>query len=211
MSLTTEAPLFKTRDAGDLLPPGWQEDITTRAPMLAKRVDVDGKGPGSLEEEDTAGLHYWVVTGDVIKVEFPYLWDLYAGEFLNQVNDAVAPLRCKVSQFMTSAININVVKGRGARYENHLDSHPFTALLYVTPPDTAGGGALRVEVDGGKRRHWFRAGTFLIFDGSRIPHAVEPLQRDDDLRISVPMNYPMEDYQERASGLDAHMYGADVA
>ena len=157
----------------------------------ARHVQVKGRGPGSLEDDETAGLDYHVIDRDGVIDKLPLLYARYC-QFAPKISEVLG--FDVVASADDGAINVNIVQGSGGRYELHTDSQPWTLLLF------AGG-----EFDGGElvMQHPVCGelvirpylGMGVLFDGSVLPHMVRPLQRTTDqlhwvadpMRISIPM------------------------
>jgi hypothetical protein len=165
--------------------PDWEGEIAYQTELHGVHVRKSGRGPGSLEPEETAGLDYTVLDGAGVREHLPWLYDLY----VNLTDEVGHLLRqpVRVSDNLATSINVNLLRGKGARYEAHLDSTPYTLLLFVTS-HPVGGGRLLMGADDRKIGIIPRAGQGIIFDGSAVPHTVEPL-REDGIRITVPMVY----------------------
>lgn len=197
----------------------WADEIARVARTHGRRVVSKGRGPGSLEPEETAGLDYVVLDGPGIYDHLPRLWWLYSdleGEVSRIVGE---PVMAGVHR--PSCINVNYLSGQGARYELHTDAQPYTLLLFVTSHEDQADNASRdygLEPEGGRLLLQRpdrtvtpilpRIGRGIIFDGAAIPHAVEPLATPG-IRISVPMVYVPERIGARPAGLDAHLYGRE--
>lgn len=187
------------------LPHDWQTQVAAAGLLHGRDVVKKGRGPGSLEDETTAGLDYRVVTGDEIQRNLPWLWGLYRSRDLVLLVREVVGEPVLPSSFVESAITINYLAGR-RRYEWHLDAQPYVAILFATTHPRSEGGALLL----GDRDKPIAippiAGDLVIFDGSAVPHAVEPLAKDG-VRISIPMVYVPERLAEsRPPGLDRYLF-----
>lgn len=180
------------------------EYLRSVSEVAGQDVVSKGKGAGSLESDETAGLDYRVTSGPQIEKHAPHLWDLYNNPDLISMVSRVTGFDCKVSRHVDSGTNINDVR-TGGRYEMHIDSSPYTLLMFGS--NHPKGGALQVQVD--KRWHVIQphAGLGVLFDGSVTPHRVQPTQTR---RFSVPMVFVPSGFDELASrggNLDGHMYG----
>jgi hypothetical protein len=184
-------------------------EITNRALAAAEhavRVEREGAGPGSLTD---AGLRYSVLDGHGV---LRYATDLEY--WIHHHVPALASACCGeplgISPETRTAINLNVLQGRGEMYELHTDPCPWSALLFCTGPHV-GGEWLGVPYDGVTVEAAPMPGELLVFRGS-IPHAVLPLA-DDSTRVSVPVAlYPHDVTRiERDPELDAHIFGEESA
>lgn len=198
-------------DVTPLLPAGWSKQIAECSAKNSNWHFLDGSSVTSREEHfpDNALPNVGVVTGDVIAAELPWLDNLYRGAFLNLANSLGLGI-FEPSTDLRAATNINATP-RNARYEWHVDSNPMTGLLFVTTHQPEEGGQLHFRPDPVSRpkETWSlqispKAGTLLIFDAREAAHVVTRL--DDDLRLSVPMNYYLQGEQNRPGDLDDYLY-----
>lgn len=183
------------------------EEIQAAIEGFGREVVKSGVGPGSLEGDDTAGLDYVVMTATAIREHLPKLWDAYTD------TDRVSLVSALVGEAVTyketdDGINLNYVRV-GKRYELHVDSEPYTALVFVTALEENDGGKLVVYR---RRSDTLPAAAFtpstgraILFDGSITPHGVTPTQK---LRISMPLVYrPLRLGDEERQGTDGYLYG----
>lgn len=203
-----------------LFPAAWAGELAAAAALRGRKVEKKGRGPGSLEGDETAGLDYRVLTMSGIKDACPWLYILYQSPLLRAVvaHEVGEPVDIAQDEW---ALNVNLLLGGGGRYEWHVDGQPYTLLLYPETFSHEEGGALLlapgINPDGTTRQladythryaqkkiggraeridhypNWVQtvrpvAGRCVIFDGSRIPHAVEPVFVERS-RVSVPMVY----------------------
>lgn len=190
----------------NLLPSNWLEQIQKVANQSAIHTHLDGKHPTSREPEDTEGADVYVATGETIQKSLPWLHELYTTKLVPLASQ-VAGQSIIPSSELQSGININMLRGTGARYEWHVDTNPLTGLLFATTHEPNEGGELVFKVDE-KRQITVnpKAGMLLFFDARAIPHTVLPLKVDKH-RISVPMNYYLaSEGESRASGLDDYLF-----
>lgn len=191
-----------------VLPANWVEQITNTVDKYGKLVHLDGHSSTSREPEDTEGCDYIVVTGDNVYNSLRWFHDLYESKLV-QLATETAGRSVKISSDLVSGININCIRGVGARYEWHVDSNPITGLLFVTTHHEDDGGQLMLNVDGEIKSILPISGTFLAFDFTEIPHGVAPLKKNIT-RISIPMNFYFADTeQSRPSDLDAYIFGLE--
>lgn len=195
---------FDIQELG-LLPTDWIEQITHVVDEYAEHTQLDGSSSTSREPVPDEKMDVYLVTGDTIREHLPWLYSLYENEFL-QLASTVAQQPLYPCTDVVASININVLRGRGARYEWHVDSNPLTGMLYVTTHRYGDGGELVFEKDGTRTTVYPEAGIFIAFDAREIPHTVLPLSKDA-VRLSIPMNYyHSKDQQTRLSGLDSYLY-----
>lgn len=191
------------------LPTKWSEEIHRVSEEYAQHVFLDGKSSSSREPENSKGVDYFVVAGDVIFEKLGWLYRLYASKLV-VLAATVAQETILVSPDVASAININVLNGVGARYEWHVDTNPLTALLFVTTHSEDDGGELVFRLPEQDIIVHPKAGTLLLFDARNIPHTVMPLKYPHK-RISIPMNYYTIDQtieKVRPEDLDKYIYSS---
>ena len=154
------------------------------------------------------GLAYSVVSGDRIQTDAPLLFDFYmSAELLEWVREVTGCGTVSRSPHLRSAVNLNCLTRPGERYPFHRDAVPYTALLFLSDLDAGDGGAFVIEPLQRERvRIQPALGCFVLMDGSRCPHGVEPLRRPA-MRLTLPMVFPALDV-ERPEGLDEYLYGA---
>jgi hypothetical protein len=185
----------------------WALQVAVAAAAHGTRVVKQGRGPGSLEAEETAGLDYRVLVTDQVRARLPWLWAIYTDPaVVNLVTVCVGePVRTLDDE---SAINVNLLDGQGARYELHTDTLPYTLLLFVTTHARGTGGLLTLQV-GPDEVEYHRpiAGHAVIFDGQAVPHTVTPL-RTAGVRVSVPMVYlPTRLGGAERAAVNSYLYG----
>ena len=206
-------PLYRPLDLNATLSAvhlDWAGRIIQATRTHGAQVVKHGRGPGSLEPEETAGLDYTVLDGHGVQEHLPWLWTLYHA-LVPDIGDLLGS-GVHVSEDVASSINVNLLQGAGARYEAHVDAQPYTLLLFVTshPPDS--GGRLVLGDDTREIGISPRSGHGVLFDGATIPHKVEPLRtRADDaplLRVSIPMVYLPTGVSasDRAAELDGYLF-----
>lgn len=188
-----------------LLPENWVSQILTVADEDSYLVRLDGKSSTSREPEDTEGAEVFVVEGDIIAAKLPWLHKLYQNDFLEFANNHFNGLY-DYAENIKSGTNINLLKGKNARYEWHVDSNPLTGVLFVTTHNEGDGGELIFRLPTETITVYPKSGTLILFDARKIPHTVLPLQKDT-IRISVPLNfYNQGQLQIRPDDLDTYIY-----
>jgi hypothetical protein len=189
-----------------LLPDGWVEQVTELGKRSARHVQFDGDCSTTIDGQ--SAMEYDVVTGDVIREELPWLWEVYTTQLVSLATITTGqPM--KPSVFPKSAININLLAGSNAHYEWHVDSNTLTGLLFACTFGPDDGGELAFRLDGEVSTIPPRTGELLIFDAREAPHAVLPMRRDL-LRVSIPMNFYFlteDEAANRPPDLDAYLYG----
>lgn len=188
-----------------LLPDDWVQQVAKVANDQSIRTVLDGRSVTSREPSDIEPIEVYVVTGETIKNKLPWLYDLYRGELLKFASQ-IKNTKVVSSQDLQSGININLLRGKGSRYEWHVDSNPVTGLLFVTTHEVGDGGELIFKVQDEKVTVHPKSGTFIVFDAREIPHTVTPLINSFQ-RISIPMNYYFSQVdQERPEDLTSYLY-----
>lgn len=190
------------------LPDDWLVRSKELVETHATKVRTKGRGPGSLEPDDTAGLDYRVVTGSAIRDHAPWLWEWYTSDKMVGLVSALVGEKVEPSGNVESAININYLEGNAARYELHTDGQPYSAVLMCSQCDAESGGRLMLGGEGQTVEQVDTLpGLLVVFDGSTIPHAVEPIKAGRiESRMSMPMVYLPLGIGERPEGLDDYLY-----
>lgn len=211
MTTRPSLPMYHAMDLRTILHDlhiDWAVRIEEAALTHGARVVKHGRGPGSLESEETAGLDYTVLDGAGVRDHLPWFWTLY--HTLVPEISGLLKTTVHVSEDILSSINVNVLQGAGARYEAHVDAQPYTLLLFVTTHLYGQGGRLLL---GGEKTEVGvppRSGHGVLFDGATIPHRVEPLdpRAAPLLRVSVPMVYLPEGVSasDRPSELGGYLF-----
>jgi hypothetical protein len=165
---------------------------------------------GTLIERDRGDdqhLRYCVVPGDRIQQALPILSDLYgSAEILDWIQHTTSNPSVTSSPYMRSGLNINCLTRVGQSYPWHVDAVPYTIVMFLTSLSPAAGGALQIRsADGALVAIRPHAGTLVLMDGARCPHAVAKLDQPA-VRLTVPMVYPAA-HHERPAGLDEFLYG----
>jgi hypothetical protein len=184
-------------------PEDWADKILS---VAAKGVHVvkHGVGPGSLESEATAGLDYIVTTGHTIEHELPFLFDFFnSKEMIAKASELFGePVKAENHH---SGISINLLMGANKRYELHLDDRPYTVLLFANTLNYTDGGDFVYLVDDEEFTIQPGEGRLVFFDGSKIPHKVEPLKRMT-VRLSIPMHYRPVAEVSRTDAIDNYLF-----
>ena len=188
-----------------LLQDNWVSQIKEVAENFSYFVKLDGKSSTSREPADTEGAEVFVVEGDTIAEKLPWLHNLYQKEFLDFANANFKGLY-DFAENIKSGTNINLLKGKNARYEWHVDSNPLTGVFFVTTHNKNDGGELIFKLPNEILTVYPKSGTLILFDAREIPHTVLPLQKSG-IRISVPLNYyDRGQPQTRPDDLDSYIY-----
>lgn len=184
--------------------PHWPTAVEL-AVRRAKRVQQVGRGPGSLEDESTAGLDYHVLTAPMVKEHLRWLWQMYTSDLMRDFVCGVLSRDVWRAQWeMESCINVNYLMGPGGRYEWHTDPQRWTMVLFASGPHD--GGYLELFPSGTIgygvcHRFAPRPGEAVIFDSAAIPHRVTELAQEE-LRVTIPMVFhteqPIDDSQTNA-------------
>lgn len=188
-----------------LLNSNWKQQIIDVANKSSYLVKLYGKSSTSREPEDTDGAEVFVVEGDVIAENLKWLHNLYKNEFLEFANIHFKG-EYDYAKNIKSGTNINLLKGKNARYEWHVDSNPLTGVFFVTTHNIGDGGELIFKLPNETLTIYPKSGTLILFDAREIPHTVLPLKKDN-YRISVPLNYYNKgEEQKRPDDLDSYIY-----
>jgi len=153
-------------------------------------------------------LRYRVVTGEVVREEWPELFAIYqSAEMRDWVAAIAGTPSVFISSHLRSAININALGEPGEIYRWHHDAAGLTALLYLSQSSEEDGGALEMRPPGeaGTVTMLPAPGTIVLMDGTRCLHRVAPILRPHE-RVSVPMVFTPDPGQERPAGLDDYLY-----
>jgi hypothetical protein len=177
-----------------LLPVDWQQQVMELSDAFSKRYHLDGKHASSREPEGTEGMDVYMVEGDVVFQKANWLYNLYANELLTLANNTLIE-EYVISDNLISSVTFNSLRGRGGRYELHVDSNPLTGLLFATTHPKGTGGELVFREKDTPIYINPVCGDFILFDARNIPHEVLPLL-NEGVRISIPMNYFLKDQQQ---------------
>jgi hypothetical protein len=153
-------------------------------------------------------LRYRVVTGEIVRDQWPALFSLYGSSELRAWIAAVVGVpHLFTSSHLRSAININAMGEPGEIYRWHTDAVGFTLLLYLSQSAREDGGALELRTPGGAevRATLPAPGTIVLMDGTRCMHRVSPILRRHE-RISIPMVFTPDHDHQRPPGLDEYLY-----
>jgi hypothetical protein len=188
-----------------ILKENWIDEIKHVAENYSYYTKLDGKSSTSREPADSEGAEVYVVEGDTIADKLPWLHNLYQKEFLDFANSNFKG-EYVFAENIKSGTNINLLKGKNARYEWHVDSNPLTGVLFVTTHNENDGGKLIFKLPNETITVYPKSGTLILFDARNIPHTVLPLQKED-IRISIPLNYYIKGQpQTRPVDLDEYIY-----
>lgn len=187
-----------------VLPKNWKEDIYNLLDVNGKLTVLRGDSSTSREEKDVE-MDVWVVEGGPIKEKLRWLYELYSG-VLKEFSEEAFNTELFTSNSIRTSVNINCIKGFGARYEWHVDSNPVTGLLFVNSLGDDSGGELLFNKDDKCCLVVPKEGLFICFDAREIPHFVKPLKLNIS-RCSIPMNfYTSPNDQIRPDDLDNSIY-----
>ena len=188
--------LLLTTDVSDLLPAGWQESIAALARTSGRQIRREQADRYSLED---GGLKYVVVDGPTIAEKLPWLVEFFRHPKLTMLANKVAGEPVVPGSDLLTCLNINLLDGRGEKYEKHYDPQPFTMVVFVNTLLPGDGGELELWTrDGQGHEVLVRpvAGHAIVFDGSKTPHRVRPLIADVP-RLTIVMEFWRE-----GAGLD---------
>jgi hypothetical protein len=162
-------------------------------------------------------LVYRVVTGEVIRNQWPELFAFYSDpRVLQWIKDLTGEQTICTSSALRSAVNLNIMDNADSVYRWHFDAMPYTMLIYLNDVAVRDGGAMQMvprcelhRVPDLAKSHivelWPTAGTLVFMDGTRCYHRVSRLLRPTT-RFSVPLVYPNTERIQRPSGLDGYLY-----
>lgn len=189
-----------------VLPRHWQRDVRAVVRQRGFETILTGAGSTSREARGNQRMVVRVADGLAVKQALPWLWDLYEG-LLKEFASRSFNRQLYAANLLHTGININLLEGRGAQYEWHVDSNPVTGLLFATTAKPGLGGSLVFKHKEGHRALVRPvAGRFICFDAREIEHRVAPLRLDGE-RISLPMNYyESQTEQRRPADLDVQIY-----
>jgi hypothetical protein len=204
-----------TFDVSDLLPRHWQQEI--RAVGAVADFRDFPRTPGLTRETPAVrSISRGRVHADQVRLQLPWLYELYHGRFLDLINGAWGELVMPAADGRYGVV-LNVQRGPSMRFECHVDSNPLSAVLFCT--DHPKGGELCVAHDPDAsglasierdcsiiRPH---AGHLIVFDGRAHAHYARPLDGQSGLRVAAVMNYYTESFPEttRPRQLNHHLYG----
>jgi len=171
----------------------------------------------SRESPNINGISTLTVTGETIRSELPWLFELYEGQFYECGRSCISEELFLATNDMP-AVNLHIQKGIDMRYECHVDSNPLQGVFYITSHSNGDGGELVVsnqassvgvsEIDKDCVVTHPLKGKLLLFDGRHNPHYVRPLTDSSAIRVAVTMNYYTNSSPEsnRPDDLDDHLF-----
>ncbi len=211
---------YKEQDVNHLLPASWREQILMVANHHAVLKTLRPRSVTSRERDLDAELPVLTVGGRAVSSMLPWLVHLYRRTFRELAQQCVSE-EVHTASDARYAVNINIQRGTGMRYECHVDSNPVEGLLYVTSHPQGSGGELVVarrksatcteEVDRDCITIEPRSGTLVFFDARKHAHYVRPLKDESAIRVVVAMNFytPSCSEQDRPADLNRHLFGED--
>jgi hypothetical protein len=177
-------------DVAGSLPENWRNDVDGLLSEFGRDVQSTGRGPGSLEPEETAGLNYVVVSG-VDASRLSWLKTLYEGTAA-AISEALGErIFCREDRH--GCINLNRLRP-GGRYERHVDQNSHTVVIFADTFSPGDGGELLVE---GFAPVLPQTGLAVAFKGSLIPHEVLTTSRE---RTTLVLSYCEDGYIDRPAG-----------
>jgi hypothetical protein len=193
------------------LPAGLIDRWWRQAEQLKEQARTIKRADGEFE------LVYRVVTGETIRSQWPELFAFYNDrEMLDWIKDISGEKLICTSQYLCSAVNLNIMESAESVYRWHFDAVAYTALIYLNDILPEDGGAMQmvpgcephVRPDlnsAGIVELWPTAGTLILMDGTRCYHRVSRLLRPTT-RLSIPLVYPNTASIQRPAGLDSYLY-----
>lgn len=210
---------WRSYDLSTVLPARWQDSIMELANRRASNRVLMPTHSTSREARDVERLPVSSVSGEALRDELPWLYELYKGLFRDLAQlGSLEPVVTAIDDSYGAVLNIQ--RGPHMRYECHVDSNPIEGLLYVTTHPPGSGGELVVanspaarsvdDVDQDASVVYPVAGNLIFFDARRFAHYVRPLRGADDVRIVVAMNFytPSSSEGDRPQGLSDHLHGS---
>lgn len=174
-----------------------------RGLMTLIEREADGDRPGSLSDEP---LRYYVLDGYGVQAHTPWLWE-WARDVAVPIAASLAGRPLMLSHAQIGAVNINCLEGEGERYELHVDSIPYTMIVFASGPHS--GGELLLEPPGSQVLIRPRPGRAVLFAGMTTPHAVLPM-KEAGPRYSVPIGFEVVgEENERDGRLSEYLYGRE--
>ena len=165
----------------------------------------------SREDKDIREISTYTVDGESIRRDIPYLFELYNGIIYEHAKTLVVE-QVLLAKKDVYAINLNVQNGKNMRYECHVDSNPLQGVLNITSHNKGSGGELVVshnpdaigvnEIDKNCEIIYPKAGKLLLFDATENPHYVRHLKNNNDVRVSMTMNFYTPNSPESARPID---------
>lgn len=198
-------PPYQACDLSDVkMPRLWDQEVISVVRAFGSFTLMCGSSSTSREPAQTA-VRIRVLTGDVIRSRLGWLFDLYKTDLL-RIAQTFYGQKLFPANDIRSSINVNLLEGKGSRYEWHVDSNPVTGLLFVNTLRPEDGGELMFKRPDCEFSVSPQARKFLAFDATSIPHCVMPL-RTNVFRASIPMNYYLHPIvQDRPVDLDKYLY-----
>jgi hypothetical protein len=209
-----------TFDVNSLLPAGWQKEIIEVAAARSRTHVLVPTSITSREASTDLRIPVMTVGGRDLRVELPWLAELYEGLFLELGQQCIDdPLMPAVDHRYGIVLNVQI--GRDMRYECHVDSNPLEGLLYVTSHPRGSGGELVVankatavgveEIEADCSVIYPEASQLVFFDARDFPHYVRPLNDDQGIRVAATMNFytPSSPESARPRDLNRHLFGED--
>ncbi len=200
---------------------GWRDEILAVVETFAKPRELV---PTSVTSREAGGsdvrIPVLTVGGLTLRQQLPWLETLYKGRF-RELAQEITQEPVSPADNPRYGINLNVQRGRGMRYECHVDSNPVEGLLYVTDHPAGTGGETVFsnvgdvptceKVDEDATRVHPVAGHLIFFDARHHSHYVAPLSVDGALRVVAAMNFytPSCPESSRPADLNRHLFGED--
>jgi hypothetical protein len=217
---------FLSCDVRGHLPLEWESELISFCKLHMKRHVIIASDKTSREAKSSERISTYVVSGQPIYDQLPWLIDFYKGRGLQLARQFHHEL-LQCANGKEFAINIHAAydvddDGIPMRYERHVDWAP-TGLLYATSHEPGEGGELVVSrnpnAKGGDIEIdcaiiYPKFGQYVFLDARHFPHFVRPLVRISNnqrpFRVVAVMLYctsPEGSCPEssRRSALDRHL------
>lgn len=189
---------WATFDVSSRLAPRWADDLLDIAKKYAVHKELRPTSVTSREHSRDLRIPVLTVGGVTLRAQAPWLDRLYRTEFLQLGRSTIAETLYPAED-QRYAINLNIQRGQGMRYECHLDSNPIEGILYATTHPPGQGGELVISNEGdvvgveavtkNASRIYPVRGHLVFFDARARSHYVEALKSESDFRVAVTMNF----------------------
>lgn len=202
-------------DCADLIPENWYDpDYIMELAIYKELIPSDFT---SREASDVKSVPTYVVDGIKIRENFPWIFELYEGVFLDFAKKCIDE-KVYVAKNDIYAVNLNIQKGTYMRYECHIDSNPLQGVFNLTEHGITGGGELVVsnnkdaigvkQIEENCIVEVPILGRLHLFDLDKHPHYVRPLLEENDIRVTATMNYYTDNSPElsRPTTLTNHLF-----
>lgn len=188
------------------MPSDWVQRILQTVMIHAYQRQFDDNAPTAREKLSPGEvIKSWVVDGEQLSQTDEWLLEIYANEIC-ALASKLTERQVEPGRERLSNVNINLMRGKGSRFEKHVDTNHLTGLLFVSTLSEHQGGALCLEVGDELIAIHPEVGKIVFVDARNIPHYVSPLQTEED-RIVIVMNfYFLDEEYDRPSYINDFIY-----